>query len=323
MRLPDRIKTLLTRRPYAFAALLAVTLLILNIAVQPAFARPSNWAAVLAYFAPLAVAAMASTPAILSGGGGIDISIGPLLNLIDIVIVADLLPKGVTSPLGVVSICLGIGAALGAVNGFMVTVLRFQPIVATLCANIILTGLATQVQGDIVPQGYTAWTKNLAGSFGPIPGAVFTIGAPLLIWWLLGRTPFIKALYAVGGDDATAYSAGVNVTAVRIAAYALGGLFAAIAGLALMAVISEGQASNATQYTLLAIAAVALGGTALSGGRGSLLGSLCGAAAIYLIDNLLGELNVSGLWSDAVYGVVLPFAVVIGARLAGARGRAA
>ncbi|MFC1401013.1 MULTISPECIES: ABC transporter permease [Streptacidiphilus] len=317
------VRALLARRPYAFAALLTLTLLLIDIAVQPAFAAPSNWPAVLASFAPLACAAMASTPAILSGGGGIDISIGPVLTLVNIVIVADLLPNGLTSPLLVVPICLAVGAAIGAINGFMVAVLRFQPVVATLCANIVVGGLATQVQGGSVPTGSTGWTKDLAGSFGPVPGALLTIGAPLLIWVLLARTPFIKALYAVGGDDATAYSAGMNVPVVRIAAYALGGLYAGIAGIALMSLISEGAASMATQYTLLAIASVALGGTALSGGRGSLVGSLLGAGSIYLINNLLNEVNVSTLWSTAIYGALLLFAVVVGAVLTNTRRRTA
>ena len=316
-------RALLARRPYAFAALLTATLLVIDVAVQPAFAAVSNWPTVLASFAPLACAAMASTPAILSGGGGIDISIGPALTLVNIVIVADLLPNGLTSPFVVVPVCLAIGAAIGALNGFMVAVLRFQPVVATLCANIVIGGLATQVQGGSVPTGSTWWTKDLAGSFGPVPGALLTIGAPLLIWALLARTPFIKALYAVGGDDATAYSAGMNVPVVRIAAYALGGLYAAVAGLALMSLISEGAASMATQYTLLAIASVALGGTALSGGRGSLVGSLLGAGSIYLINNLLNEVNVSTLWSTAIYGALLLFAVVVGAVLTNTRRRAA
>ena len=318
----DFLRGLLGKRPYAFAGLLALLLLVINTALQPAFLAYDNWAAVLASFAPLAVAAMASTPAILSGGGGIDISIGPLLTLIDIVIVANLLPNGLTSPFVVIPVCLAVGAAIGAVNGVLVAVLRFQPVVATLCANIVIGGLATQVQGDTVPSGSTSWTKDLAGSLGPVPGAVLTIGAPLLIWWGLSRTPFVKALYAVGGDDATAFSAGVNVPKVRIAAYSLGGLYAGIAGIALMSLISEGAASMSAQYTLLAIAAVALGGTSLAGGRGSLHVSQLGAASIYLINNLLNVVKVSTLWSTAIYGAMLLFAVVVGAVLTNARRRA-
>lgn len=307
----------LRSRSYAFAFALCAALLVANVAAQPKFASPGNWALTLATFAPFAVAAMASTPAILSGGGGIDISIGPSLTLVNIVIVADLLPHGLSAPQVVIPVCLLIGAAIGAVNGLLVAVFRFQPVVATLCANFILTGLATQVAGTTTPTGSVWWTNDLAGSFGPVPGALITIGVPLLIWYGLSRTAYLRNLYAVGGDDATAFSAGVDVTRVRVLAYTIGGLFAGIAGIALMAVIREGQADLATQYTLIALAAVALGGTSLSGKRGSLYGSLLGAGCIFLIENLLNEVNASALWADAIYGALLVAAVILSGVLSG------
>jgi ribose transport system permease protein len=301
----------LRSRSWAFAFLLCAGLLIANIAAQPKFASPGNWALTLATFAPFAIAAMASTPAILSGGGGIDISIGPSLTLINIIIVADLLPHGLSAPEVVIPVCLGLGALIGAVNGTLVAVFRFQPVVATLCANFILSGVATQVAGSSNPTGSTWWTDDLAGSFGPVPGALITIGVPVLIWAGLSRTAYLRNLHAVGGDDAAAFSAGVNVRAVRILAYTIGGLFAGIAGIALMAVIREGEADLATQYTLIALAAVALGGTSLSGRRGSLYGSLLGAGCIFLIENLLNEVNASALWADAIYGALLVGAVIL------------
>jgi len=313
----------LRSRSYAFAFALCAALLVANVAAQPKFASPGNWALTLATFAPFAVAAMASTPAILSGGGGIDISIGPSLTLVNIVIVADLLPHGLGAPQVVIPVCLLIGAAIGAVNGLLVAVFRFQPVVATLCANFILTGLATQVAGTTTPTGSEWWTNDLAGSFGPVPGALITIGVPLLIWYGLSRTAYLKNLYAVGGDDATAFSAGVDVTRVRVLAYTIGGLFAGIAGIALMAVIREGQADLATQYTLIALAAVALGGTSLSGKRGSLYGSLLGAGCIFLIENLLNEVNASALWADAIYGALLVAAVILSGILSGSATEAA
>lgn len=311
---------LLRTRTYAFALAVCAALLAANIITQPAFASPGNWALTLATFAPFAISAMASTPAILSGGGGIDISIGPSLTLVNIIIVADLLPHRLSAPEEVIPICLAVGAGIGAVNGVLVAVFRFQPVVATLCANFVLSGLATQVAGTTTPTGYTWWTDDLAGSFGPVPGALVTIGAPLLIWFGLSRTSFIRNLYAVGGDDATAFSAGVDVRTVRVLAYTIGGLFAGIAGLALMAVIREGQADLATQYTLIAIAAVALGGTSLGGGRGSLYGSLLGAACIFLIENLLNTVNASALWANAIYGGLLLVAVIFSAVLSGRTG---
>ena len=308
----------LRTRPYAFALVLFVLLLIANIIAQPSFAGPSNWPETLAIFAPFAIAALASTPAIMSGGGGIDISIGPLMTVIDMVIVADLLPHGLGAPWVVVPICLVLGAGVGAINGTLVTVLRFQPVVATLCMNFILTGLATQIEGGSTPQGSTWWTDDLAGSFGPIPGGLISIGVVLAIWYGLSRTAYLKNLYATGGDDAAAFSAGVDVTRVRILAYTTGGLFAGIGGLALMSVLMEGEASDATMYTLVALAAVALGGTAFTGKRGSLIGTLLGAACMYLITNVLSAARVPDTWTDAIYGGLLVIAVIFSAGLANA-----
>jgi ribose transport system permease protein len=308
----------LRSRPYAFALVLLVLLLIANIIAQPSFAGPSNWAETLAIFAPFAIAALASTPAIMSGGGGIDISIGPLMTVVDMVIVADLLPHGLGAPWIVVPICLVLGAGVGAINGTLVTVLRFQPVVATLCMNFILTGLATQIEGGSTPQGSTWWTDDLAGSFGPIPGGLISIGIVLAIWYGLSRTAYLKNLYATGGDDAAAFSAGVAVTRVRILAYTTGGLFAGIGGLALMSVLMEGEASDATMYTLVALAAVALGGTAFTGKRGSLIGTLLGAACMYLITNVLSAARVPDTWTDAIYGALLVIAVIFSAGLANA-----
>jgi ribose transport system permease protein len=308
----------LRTRPYAFALVLFVVLLVANIGYQPSFANPSNWAETLAIFAPFAIAALASTPAIMSGGGGIDISIGPLMTVINMIIVADLLPHGITSAAEIIPLCLVMGAAIGALNGTLVTVLRFQPVVATLCMNFILSGLALQLQGSTTPEGSTWWTDDLANTVGPIPGGLITIGVVLLAWFGLSRTSYLRNLYATGGDDAAAFSAGVSVTRVRILAYTTGGLFAGVGGLALMAVIRDGDASLATTYTLVALAAVALGGTAFTGKRGSLIGTLFGACCMYLITNVLSAARVSSTWQDAIYGALLLIAVVFSAGLASA-----
>src|SRR5262249_28263342 len=136
-------------------------------------------------------------------------------------------------------------------------------------------------------------------------------GIPLLIWFALKRVPFRGLLYAVGSNDATAFSSGVNVNGVRVASYALGGLFAGFGGLALTAVAHSTNASQTTEYTLVAIAAVVLGGTALAGGRGGLIGVLFGGFSIYLLQNLLATFQINPAWLQIVYGGVLILAVVI------------
>jgi len=301
-------------RTYMFVLGLSVVLLVANIIVLPAFAYPSQIPATLGTLAPLGIVGMASTPAFLSGGGGVDLSLAPLMGLVNIVMVTQLLNTDLGSPLIAVPIVLALGGAVGAVNGAIVTILRFPPVIATLCSFFVLAGVSLK----LVPTPVTArpnWTDSLAGSIGPVPGALVTIGAPLVLWLWLQRTAFHETLLSVGDNDATAFSAGVNVIAVRIWAYALGGLIAAVAGIALTGLVRTADANLTGTFVLAAIAAVALGGSNLGGGRGGLVGSLLGAASIFLLKNFLTAVGVSAFWFQAVYGAVLLFALLVGAQL--------
>src|SRR5712672_788587 len=182
--------------------------------------------------------------------------------------------------------------------------------VADQLANVAPMAIAAMASApSIIDSG---WVQHLAGSVGPIPGGVFTIGLPLVIWFSLRLVPFGRLLYAVGSNDTTAFSSGVNVNAVRVASYGLGGLFAGIGGLALTGLVNAANASNATEYTLVAIAAVVLGGTPLVGGRGGLVGPLLGAFSIYLLQNLLATFAINPAYLQIVYGGILIVAVVLG-----------
>jgi ribose transport system permease protein len=297
---------LLNRRSYGFALLLTVALLLITIVRDPGGFGLTDQ---LANFSPIAIAAMASTPAIISGGGGFDLTISPLMTFASAVFVAWLVPHGLGG-YEAIPIMLAAGAALGAFNGVLIAVLRVQPVVVTLSMYFVLLGVDLLIVPN--PIGLKgSWITDLAHSIGPFPGALITVGLPLLIWAALGRTPYRRTLYAVGSNDATAFSAGVNVALVRIWAYALGGLFAGVGGLALTALVGSVNASLASTYTLLAIAAVALGGTSLWGGRGGLFGPVLGAASIYLLQNLLTTLGVNPSWLQVVYGGMLVLAVVL------------
>jgi ribose transport system permease protein len=297
---------LLNRYSFGFALLLTIALLATTLI------RDSNfgWKDQLANFAPLALAAMASTPAIISGGGGFDLSVSPLMYFTGEVFIVWLAPYHLGGAASV-PLILGIGAGVGLINGLLIILLRVQPVVVTLSMYFILIGADLRVAPNPKYLGEN-WIHELAGSVGPIPGALFTLGAPVLIWVLLGFIPYRRTLYAVGSNDATAFASGVNVAAVRVGAYALGGLFAGIGGLALVALTSSANPSLSSTYTLLAIAAVALGGTTLWGGRGGLIGSILGAASIYLLGNLLITLQVDPSYLQVMYGGMLIFAVVLG-----------
>lgn len=317
--MPD-IGQLLRTKSYLFALLLAFVLLVANIVVEPSFADPSNWTLQLLALSPLALVAMANTPAIVSGGGGLDISVATIAVVVNTILVAWFLPRsGLDSVWVAVPLLMLIGGALGAVNGTLVAVFRFQPVIATLCAFFVLGGIALKIAPSPVRVASDTWVKDLSGDIGPLPGSLFLLVIPVVIWLALSLTSYHRNLYAVGGNATTAFSAGTNVTAIRIAAYALGGVFAAVSGIAITVLVQSTAVDAALTYTLIALAAVALGGTQLTGGRGGLFGAFVGALCIYLIQTLLGAAHVSSSWLQFVYGVMLVAGVVVGARLTSQR----
>jgi ribose transport system permease protein len=310
--MPERALSALRRRPWLFAAGLAVILIIANVVAQTSFAKPGNYAAELATLAPILLVAFASTPAVVSGGGGLDLSMGPLAVMVNVLLVQSLLPHGLGSGWISAPLLLAIGGGVGAVNGFMVGYLRYVPVIATLCTTFVITGINTKVGAVPAPAG-TNWTTQLAGSFGPVPGALILIVPPLLLWFALSRTSYHRALYAVGGNDVTAYAAGVNVRMTRVIAYAIGGVFAVLGGFALTGLLQTSVAGSTDDYILIGLTAVALGGTPLLGGRGGMTEAFWGAMVLYLIQSLLSSLNINPSWDDVSYGALLLGGVVLGA----------
>ena len=312
--MPDRasIQRFLLDRTYSFVVILVAILFVANLFVNPEFVAQDQVSGTLAIAAPFVIAAVASTPAILSGGGGIDLSVGPLLGFVNVILVIQLIPRGWDDPYLAIPLLLLLGAGVGLVNGLLVAVVRLQPIVATLGTYLILVGWSLREMPEPVGEA-PDWLVDFRGSFGPVPGALILMLVPVVIWILLQRTAFYRALMSVGGDERAAYSAGVNITIVRIGAYVLAGVFAAVAGIAVTALIGSGDPSTGPQYTLAAIAAVALGGTSLAGGRGGIIGSILGAFAIFLIRNFLGAVGVAYYWNQVAYGAILLGALVLNA----------
>lgn len=316
------VQRFLRTQTFAFALVLAVGLLIANLIVLPSFGSPSNFDSNLTLFAPFALVAIAGTPAVLSGGGGIDISVAMIAGLVSNLLILHLLPGSLGHPAIAVPIVLAIGGAIGLVNGFSVAILRYQPVIATLCALFVIQGVNQKIAGEPIAAP-PSWLNDLAEGIGPIPGGLILLAGPVLAWILLQRTPFHRILLAVGGNDATAYSSGVNVTAVRLIAYTLGGMFAAVAGIAIATLLQSSDATAGLEYILIALAAIALGGTPLTGGRGGVTGAVLGAAVIFLIQNLLGALNINAYWNQVAYGAMLIVGAIIGAQLIATRRTAA
>ncbi|MER8730117.1 ABC transporter permease [Mesorhizobium sp. M1227] len=305
-------------RGAGFAAVLLVILIAVNLLLNPARFHPAAWGALIGLAAPLIGAALASAPVILAGRGGIDISVGPLMGFVNAMVIQVLfLRLGISSPLVIVPAALLIGAIVGAANGFLATIVRIQPIVATLGTYLILTGMTlTVLPAPVGPA--PGWLKAMAGPWSALPLALI-----LLFWWLVRQTPYYDQLMAVGSDDRAAYTAGIPVTKVRFIAYVMTGILAACAGLMLTALIGSADPNIGPTYTLIAIAAVALGGVSLAGGRGGLAGAAIGAVDIFLLQSVLTAFNVSTYVLQIAYGAILVVAVIMTAlqeRLSGGKG---
>ncbi|ADV14369.1 ABC transporter permease [Mesorhizobium sp. BR1-1-3] len=293
-------------RNFGFAVVLLVVLLAVNLILSPGRFQPGSWGALVGLAAPLIGAAIASTPVILAGRGGIDISVGPLMGFVNALTIQVLfLGTGISSPLVLVPAALLVGALVGAANGFLATIVRIQPIVATLGTYLILTGVTlTILPAPIGPA--PAWLKALSGSLSMLP-----LAAMLVAWWLVRRTPYYDQLMAVGSDDRAAYTAGVDVTRVRFIAYVMTGILGGCAGLMLTALIGSADPNIGPTYTLIAIAAVALGGVSLAGGRGGVAGAAIGAIDIFLLQSVLTTFNVSTFVLQIAYGAILVLAVML------------
>ncbi|MFA4928942.1 MAG: ABC transporter permease, partial [Patulibacter sp.] len=271
-----------------FAIAAFVLLLGLNLVFATSTLAFSNLGTTIGLAAPLILVAFAVTITLLAGNGAIDLSVGPAAGLVNVVVVHELVGNsGITSPVAIVLAALGTGLAVGIFNGVVVAYLRIQPIVATLGSYLICIGITLTLMDT--PGGSTpAWLSNLAGTTSLIP-----IAAVFGLWLLLRQTPFYVYLIATSDDERTAFASGVNTARIRVAVYALGGLVAGVAGLALTAVLGSADPNIGSTYTLSAIAAAVFGGVSLAGSKGGLANALLGAAAIFLLQNLLTSLHTS------------------------------
>lgn len=286
------------------AAGLFLVLLVLNIAVAPNRFVPANWPTLLGLAAPLILAALAVMVPFLAGRGSIDVSVGPLMGMINVLLAGPIIAgAGVTSPWLLVPATIGMGLLAGAVNGLLAVTIRIQPIVATLGMYLFYSGIAKVIlpapAGD-VPD----WLRALSGGWSILP-----LAAAALAWLVIKRLPFHEALMATGGEDRAAYTAGIDVPRVRFAAYVIGGFFAGLAALSLTGLIGSGDPNIGPPYTLIAIAAAALGGVSLAGGIGGFAAAALGAADIFLLQSLLTYFNVSTFVLQLAYGIILVLAV--------------
>lgn len=217
----------------------------------------------------------------------------------------------------VIAVLLGLlaGALMGLVNGVIIAKGKVAPFIATLATMTIFRGLTlVYTEGRPITGLSDAFSFQMIGKgyFLGVPFPVVTmLLAYLFLYFLLKKTTFGRGVYAIGGNEEAAKLSGLKVDRLKMGVYAISGLFAAVAGITLTSRLDSAQPTAGTSYELDAIAAVVLGGTSLSGGRGWIFGTLIGALIIGVLNNGLNLLNVSSFYQQVVKGGVILLAVLI------------
>lgn len=292
--------------------LLGLLLIIIIISfMSPSFLTATNIFNVLRQVSISALIAFGMTFVILTGG--IDLSVGSTLALTG-AISAGLLAGGM-DPFLAMLIGLLLGAVLGAVNGFIIAKGKVAPFIATLATMTIYRGLTlVYTDGKPVSGLGDSLTFQMFGKgyFLGIPVPVITmLIAFLVLYFILRKTTFGRRVYAIGGNEEASRLSGINVDRITIAVYSLTGMLAALSALILTSRLNSAQPTAGQSYELDAIAAVVLGGTSSTGGRGWIFGTLVGALIIGVLNNGLNLIGVSSFFQQVVKGVVILIAVLI------------
>ncbi len=310
-----------------YGAFIALILLVVVISiVSPEFRTASNFLNLLRQASFNGLIAFGMTCVILSDG--IDLSVGSTFAL-SAIICAELIVKGVPAGLAII-ISLLVGTALGVISGILVTKGRLQPFIATLITMTAYRGLSMILTDGKPISRLAASIETQSGQFlfkvigkgnielGPKDNPFISIPIPVLIlvialaifYFVLHKTTFGRRIYATGSNAKCANLVGVNTSKTKIAVYAISGFMAALAGLIMISRLDSAQPTLGDGYELDAIAAVALGGTSMSGGRGKIVGTFAGVLIIAVLNNGLNILGVGSYYQEVIKAIVILVAVL-------------
>lgn len=293
---------------------LLVVLCVVVAAKSPAFLSPVNLQNMARLIGMYGIFSIGVGLVIITGG--IDLSVGSMFALLGVLLSITLEERQWPGALAVLAI-VATGAGLGAVHGLLITRVRLQPFIVTLCGLLFYRGLARfiaedQTKGFGNAQGFEAlrdWaTRNV---FGVPIAFVLLVVISAVMWIVLHRSVYGRYLFAVGKNEEAARFSGVNARRIIASAYVLSGLLAGIAGtLIAFYTNSISPSTHGNFYELYAIAAAVLGGCSLRGGEGSILGIVIGTALLQVLQNLVNLLGIPSSLNFAVMGAVILLGVV-------------
>ena len=301
-------------RLLAFSGLIAL-LVVFSIA-SPNFMQTQNVLAILQATSVNGVLAIAATLVIITGG--IDLSVGTLMTFCAVIAGVILTYLGMPLAIGVIGAILA-GTASGLISGTIIAKLKVPPFIATLGMMLILKGMSLVISGTkpIYFNDTPGFTQISQGSLIgvvvpalPIPnGVIILFLVAILATFVLTKTALGRYTFALGSNEEAVRLSGVNIDRWKIAVYAVAGSICGVAGLLIASRLNSAQPALGQGYELDAIAAVVIGGTSLSGGRGTVLGTLIGALIISVLANGLRILSVPQEWQTVVTGSIIILAV--------------
>jgi len=303
------------QRILAFAAL--VILIIVFSLSSENFLGPRNIEGILIATAVNGILAVGVTFVIITGG--IDLSIGTVMTLSAVITAKVVSEAGAPLPIGILAGILT-GALAGLINGVVIARMRVPPFVATLGMLYIAKGLSL-VLSELAPIYFdrgSGFTDLATGVILQIPGVIeipngvlIMFGAALIGSFILFRTQLGRYTFALGSNEEAARISGVNTARWKMIVYTVAGVFSGLAGVMIAARLNSAQPSLGQGYELDAIAAVVIGGTSLSGGEGSIFGTVIGAFVISVLTNGLRILSVPQEWQSVVTGAIIIVAVFL------------
>ena len=290
-----------------------ITLLLLVALVgiaNPSFLQPGSLVLLMADIVPLFIMALGMTFAIYIGG--IDLSMQQIANLVTVMTTVYLANFGMAVALPV----MFAGAAFGAISGYVTTRLYVPSFVSTLSMGFVALSAAKWLSGQrALYMDATLRDASFGWLFektGPVPNELIIAMLLLIIaWFIQSRTTFGRSLKAVGASELAAVASGVNVDRVKIIAFAISGAFAALAGLIFSVKLSGGDANLANGFLLLAIVAVLVGGTPLTGGVGGVINTAIGTLIVMVIRAAMVYLEIDATRQQMIFGIVLIAAIAI------------
>jgi ribose transport system permease protein len=302
---------LMSRYPAFFPLILLVISIAVNLFLQPNMFDRETLNSNMRVFLPLIL--MSVGQAIVLLGGGIDISAGGVVSIVNTILATRVGLDGSPEKMWqFVIISLLVGVLAGSINGFFISYLRLQPIITTYATSFLYAGFAL----FILPNpggGIPADVANIYRTSTPLglPLAFYIIAILLLLWIYVSSTRYGKFLFAVGGKADAAYETAVPVTAIRFSTYVISGFMAALAGIAITMLSGSGNADIGNPMTLNSITAVVIGGNALSGGIGGVAGPVMGALTLSLIQNIISFAHINTWWETLVKATIIVVALAM------------